>query len=158
MLIYSIALATAGDVTTNASGGTENNTWAMKAGTRNVALQSLYVIGKANALTAISGIALRVVSFLTIGTAGTGITPNPKDPGFQAAKATITSAATTGTGTRLNHLSFGCGAAGPGGWVAPNPDSLLVVQGGTAGIPDLECLNVSNTASLKFEWSGEIVE
>src|ERR1700691_2561200 len=110
MMIYGIALATSGNKATNASANTETDVVFVKAGVRNVALQSFYVLGKGAGLTAISGIAFRIVTFGTASTAGTTITPTPKDPGMEAAKATSASAPTAGA-TRLNHLSFGCGAA-----------------------------------------------
>lgn len=155
-MVYGISLATAGNLATNGSANTESNTCSMKPGVRNVALQSLYVLGKGAGLTAISGIVFRVVSFVTASTAGTGITAAPKDPGMQAAKATVVSSATTAGSARTNHLCFGCGAAGPGGWVAPNPDSLIVQQG--SGIGSTDVLNASGTVSLNYEFSGEIVE
>jgi hypothetical protein len=154
-MIYGVSLATPGSVTTNATPNTENNTFTCKPGVRNVGLQSLYLIGKGAGLTAISGIVARIVTWATASTGGTALTPTPKDIGMQAAKATVTSAATNGT-TRTNHLSIGCGAAGPGGWVAPNPDSIIYQQGGGAGSTDM--LNASGSASLAFEWSGEICE
>lgn len=154
-MIYGISLATAGNLATNGSANTESPTCSIKPGTRNVGLQSLYVLGKGAGLTAISGIIFRVIGWATASTAGTGITPTPKDPGMQAAKATVISAQTVGA-TRINHLTFGCGAAGPGGWVAPNPDSLIYREGGNAGSTDV--MNASGTVSLNYEFSGEIVE
>jgi hypothetical protein len=154
-MVYSLSLATAGNVATNATPNTENETFFVKAGVRNVALQSCYVIGKGAGLTAISGISFRVIKFTTASTAGTAITPTPKDPGMQAAKHTSASAPTAGA-TRVNRLIFGCGAAGPGGWVAPNPDSVELLEGG--GGLSIDLLNQSGTASLNFEWSAETVE
>ena len=116
-MVYTISLATAGNSTATTS---ETDVFFVKAGARNVALQSVYLIGKGAGLTAISGIAMRIIKWGTASTAGTSITPTPKDPGMQAAKATSASAPTSGT-TRTQHVVFGCGAAGPGGWVAPNP-------------------------------------
>lgn len=154
-LVYGIALATAGNTTTNATPATENNTFSIKPGIRNVGLSGFFSVGKGAALTAISGIAHRLVNWGTASTAGTALTPTPKDIGFQAAKATVLSGATSGT-TRTNHLVIGHGAASPGAWQARDPDSLIVAQGGGANSTD--ALNVSGTASLPFEWSGEIVE
>ncbi len=154
-MVYGLSLATMADVATNATPGTENETFFVKAGVRNCALQEMYVLGKGAGLTAISGIAHRIIKWGTASTAGTSITPRPKDPGMQAAKATAASAPTAGT-TRTNMLVFGCGAAGPGGWVAPNPDSVILLEGG--GALSIDALNVSGTASLNFEWSAEIVE
>jgi hypothetical protein len=154
-MVYGISLATAGSLTTNGSANTETETYFVKAGTRNVGLQSMYVVGKGAGLTAISGIAFRIIRWGTASTAGTSLTPTPKDPGMQAAKATAASRPTSGT-TRINHLVFGCGAAGPGGWVAPNPDSIIYMEG--SGAQSISCMDVSGTISLAFEFSGEIVE
>lgn len=156
--VYDISLATAGNTTTNSSAGTENNTFTIKTGAANCALQSMYVLGKGAGLTAISGIVHRIVHWGTASTSGTSITPTPKDSRLQgvlAAKAVVTSAATNGS-TRTNKVIFGCGAAGPGGWVAPNPDSLESMI--ASGSDSLDALNASGTVSLAFEWSGEIVE
>lgn len=155
-MVYGCSLATPGNTATNGSANTESSVWYFKPGTRNVALQSMYVVGKGAGLTAISGIGIRVAKFATAGTSGTAITPAPRDPGMQAAKATAASGHTIGTGTRTNHVFFGCGAAGPGGWVAPNPDSLVLLEGSATNGVDVQ--SVSGTVSLNFEWSSEIVE
>jgi hypothetical protein len=154
-MVYTLALATEANVATNGTPNTENETFFMKAGVRNAALQAMYVIGKGAGLTAISGIVHRIIKWATASTAGVSITPTPKDPGMQAAKQTAASAPTLGT-TRTNHVLFGCGAAGPGGWVAPNPDSVILLEGG--GAFSVDALNASGTASLNFEWSAESVE
>lgn len=155
-MVYGIALATAGNLTTNATPNTETETFFVKAGSaRGVALQSLYIQGKGAGLTAISGIIMRIIKWATASTSGTGITPTPKDPGMQAAKCTAASRPTSGT-TRTNHLAFGCGAAGPGGWVAPNPDSVIALEAGSA--PSISGMDASGTASMNFEFSGEVVE
>jgi len=156
--VYDISLATAGNTTTNGTGGTENNTFSIKAGAANCALQAMYAIGKGAGLTAISGIVHRIVHWATASTSGTGITPTPKDSRLQgnvSAKATVISGATNGS-TRTNKVVFGHGAAGPGGWVAPNPDSAEALI--ASGSDSIDALNASGTASLAFEWSGEIVE
>lgn len=154
-MVYTLSPATAGNVATNATPNTENETFFVKAGVRNCALQAMYVIGKGAGLTAISGISHRIIKWATASTAGTGITATPKDPGMQAAKQTAASAPTAGT-TRTQHVIFGCGAAGPGGWVAPNPDSVINLEGG--GAFSIDGVNASGTASLNFEWSAETVE
>lgn len=154
-MVYSLSLATAGSLTTNATPNTETDAFFVKAGVRNAALQAVYAVGRGAGLTAISGIAMRVIRFATASTAGTGITPVPKDPGMQAAKATAASRPTAGA-TRTNRIVFGCGATGPGGWIAPNPDSVELLEGG--GAPSIDMMDVSGTASLPYEWSAEIVE
>ena len=154
-MIYTCSLATAGNLTTNGSANTETDAWFLKAGVRNAWLQSVYVIGKGAGLTAISGIAFRIIKFTTASTAGTGITPTPKDPGMQAAKATAASRPSAGS-TRVNRIVFGCGAAGPGGWVAPNPDSVELLEGG--GGLSIDMMDVSGTVSLNYEFSFEMGE
>lgn len=154
-MVYGLSLATAGNTTTNGSASTENETFFLKPGVRNAFLQAMYVIGMAAAKTTISGITHRLIRWTTASTAGTGITPQPKDPGMQAAKATAASGPTAGT-TRQNHVIFGCGAAGPGGWVAPNPDSGLLGEGGAA--TSFDGCNISGDTSLAFGWSAEFQE
>jgi hypothetical protein len=156
MFVYGLSLATPGTMSTNATAGTENMTFTTKPGTaRNVALQAMYACGRGAGLTAISGIMHRIVSFVTASTAGTAITPTPRDPGAQAAKQTAASAQTVGV-TRTNHICFGHGAAGPGGWVAPNVDSMPVQPASNIG--SIDAVNVGSIASLAFEWSAETVE
>jgi len=154
-MVYSLALATEANIATSGTPNTETEVFFVKPGVRNAALQAVYVIGKGSGLTAISGIVFRLIRWGTASTAGTGITPTPKDPGMQAAKQSAASAPTAGT-TRLNKILFGCGAAGPGGWVAPNPDSLEVLEGG--GAQSIDLLAASGTASLNFEFSAETQE
>lgn len=154
-MVYSLSLATAGNLTTNGSANTETDAFFLKAGVRNAALQSVYVCGKAAGLTAISGISFRIIKFGTASTAGTGMTPTPKDPGMQAAKATAASRPTAGA-TRVNRIIFGCGAAGPGGWVAPNQDSLEMLEGG--GALSIDMMDISGTISLNYEFSAEFQE
>jgi hypothetical protein len=154
-MVYSISLATAGNLTTNGTPNTETDAFFIKSGTgRTCGLQAVYVVGKGAGLTAISGISFRIIRFATASTAGTGMTGQPKDTGMQAAKFTAASRPTAGA-TRTNRIVFGCGAAGPGGWVAPNPDSVEV-NDTTAGSIDM--MDSSGTASLNYEFSAEVVE
>lgn len=152
MMVYTSSLATAGNLTTNGSANTETDAFFLKAGVRNAALQAVNLIGKAAGLTSISGIVMRMIKWGTASTAGVAMTPTPKDPGMQAAKATAASRPTSGT-TRVNRGIFGCGAAGPGGWVAPNPDSVELLEGG--GALSIDGMDASGTVSLNYEFSIE---
>lgn len=154
-LVYTLSLATPGNLTTNATPNTETDAFFIKAGVRNCGLQAIYVQGKGAQLTSISGISFRTCKLATASTAGTSMTPVPKDAGFQAAKQTAASRPTIGT-TRTNGPIFGCGAAGPGGYVAPNIDSPLTLEGG--GAFSIDMLDVSGTASLAYEFSCESYE
>lgn len=155
MMVYTLSLATAGNLTTNVTPNTETDAFFLKAGVRNVSLQSVYVIGKGAGLTAITGLSFRIIKFTTASTAGTGITPTPKDPGGQASKCTAASRPTAGA-TRVNRLVFGCGAAGPGGYVAPNADSVELLEGG--GALSIDMMDSAGLASMNYEWSAEVVE
>jgi hypothetical protein len=155
MFVYTDTLASAGNVATSSTANTESDTIYFKAGARNLLLQAMYAIGKGAGLTAISGIVHRIVKFATASSSGTAAAIVPKDPGAQAALHTAFTGGTEGT-TRTQQVIFGHGAAGPGGWVAPNPDSMIVLQG--AATNSMDCCNASGTASLNFEFSCETVE
>jgi hypothetical protein len=154
-MVYDLSLATPGDVTTSGTPGTETATWTIKAGVRNVYLKAMQVIGKGSGLATVSGIVHRIVRFATASTAGTAVVPTPADPGMQAAKMVPTSGQTLGS-TRTNKVIFGCGAAGPGGWQAPDRNSFGVLEGGSAA--SIDAVAASNTASLKFEWWAQAEE
>lgn len=149
-MVYKCSLAAAGNLTTNASANTETDAFRILAGVRNAALQSVSLIGKGAGLTAISGIVFRIRRYGTGSTVGTAMSISPADPGMQAAKATAFSRPTVGTAGTNRHV-FGCGAAGPGGWVAENPDSLELLEGG--GTATMDGLDASGTASLAYEFS-----
>jgi len=157
MPIYTTSLATAGPTTGNAANTESPGTVSLKTASqgRNIYFQAAYVIGRASALTTISGMAFRLLSFTTASTVGTAATPTSKDV---TANETATAVAVTGqtvssTG-RKQHVIFGCGAAGPGGYVAPNPGSLVVITP-NATAPSVDLVQVSTTASLTYEWSVE---
>lgn len=156
-MIYGFTPATGGNLTTNATPSTATETAFLKPGaTRTLYLLSLYVMGKAAAKTTISGLAFRVKKWTTASTAGTGMTPQPRDPGFQAATATAASRPTAGSGGGTPILVFGCGAGGPGGWVAPNQDAWVTMAAANAGSIAID--DVCGEASQVFEFSGEMAE
>lgn len=160
VMVYGCTLGA--NITTNATPATTNDFFFIKPGAagRAVTLVKVDLIGKGAALTSISGIAIRVEKwFTTASSGGTGITPSPKDPGMQASKATAGASATTvtsGTGGPTLMGSFGCGAAGPGGWVARNQDDGYLLEAGAN--QSLDLFNVSGTASLNFEAAADIQE
>ena len=120
-------------------------------------IQAIYLTGRGAGLTTISGISIRFLRYATASTGGTAATPRPRDAGQQAAVTTPfsdTSAITPGTTPTLQ-LIVGCGAAGPGGWVAPNPDSVisLATAGGANGNCDIA--SGSGSTSLGFDMGIE---
>lgn len=150
MMVYKSSLATAGNLTTNATPNTETEAFFLKPGVRNAYLQALAILGKAAGLTSLSGIVMRIIRWGTASTGGTGITPTPNDPGYQAAKATAASRPTSGT-TRTNRFITGCGVSSLGGWTAPNPESYEVQEGGAA--TSISGMDASGTASMAYEFS-----
>lgn len=155
-MLYNCSLATAGSLTTNGTTNTESGAFFVKAGaSRSPTIEAIFVIGKATALTSISSIAFRLVKWGTASTGGTGVTGEPVDPGFQAHIATMASRPSVGS-TRKNHLVFGCGAGGNGGWVAPNIDNPMKLV--TAGALSMDMIDVAGTVSLTYETSWVISE
>lgn len=150
MMVYKSSLATAGNLTTNGTPATETEAWFLKPGVRNAYLQAIAMIGKAAGLTSLSGIVMRVIRWATASTGGTGITPTPNDPGYQAAKATAASRPTSGT-TRTNRFITGCGVSSLGGWTSPNPESYEVQEGGAA--TSISGMDASGSASMLYEFS-----
>jgi hypothetical protein len=150
MMVYRSSLATAGNLTTNATPNTETEAFFLKPGTRNSVFAAIAMIGKGAGLTQLSGIVMRIIKWGTASTAGTAITPSPVDPGMQAAKATAASRPTSGT-TRTQGLITGCSGTNLGGWTMPNVDAGIVLEGSAAG--SISGLDASGTASLNYEFS-----
>src|SRR5690349_12670842 len=130
--VYAVEGAPATPYATHATPNTEDPTLVIRQATRGVDLQAIYVLGRGAALTAITGIGYRVRRWTTAGSGGTSITPAPRRIGTTAATtaADKVTAITAGTVSGAYQLSFGCGAAGPGGWVARDADSALHLEGG----------------------------
>jgi hypothetical protein len=118
------------------------------------------VQGKATAATTITGLSFRIILLTTASATagGTAITPRPANIGTPASLSVVFSTVTTiGATGRTNHVSFGCGAAGPGGWVAANPDAMATLHAtSTAGSIDL--ISSTGGSSLPFEFSAQIQE
>lgn len=142
--------------TSNATPNTANDCFFITPGSlRMVWLKSLKCSGKAAALTAITGIIIRIVKWTTTASSGgTALTPSPTDDGYQAAKHSAGYSATTvtsGTGGPTALGSVGFSASGPGNWINPSTafeESPSIQAGATKSI-DLE--NISGTASMNFE-------
>jgi hypothetical protein len=146
---------------THATPNTEIDAAFIKPGaTRVVMLIALRVQGKGAGLTALSGIAFRLKVFpTTASSGGTGLTPNPVDIRAPAATHTAGAASagvTSGTGTAVFVGGLGCGASGPGGWVAPNPDGAPALDGNQN--KSIDVFAASGTASLNYEMAGETQE
>lgn len=156
--VYSLVPTVATFLTTSGTANTELPNMAIRQATRNCDVQAFYVCGRGAGLTAISGIAFRVRRWTTAGSGGTAITPQPRRIGTTASTTATSSetAITAGTVSGAYQLAFGCGAAGPGGWVAPNPDSMINLEAGSSD--EFNVNSISSTISLNLELSGEIQE
>lgn len=155
---YSVVPAVATPLTTHASANTENPNLVIRQATRGVDLNSIWVCGRGGGLTALSGIAFKVRRWTTVGSGGTAITPAPRRIGTAASTTAADSSAaiTPGTVSGAYQLAFGCGAAGPGGWTARDPDSAIHIEGGSSD--ELDINSISATTALGLEISAEISE
>jgi hypothetical protein len=163
MPIYTSSLGTAGVTTGNAANTESPGTWSLKTASqgRNLYLIRMDVIGRASALTTISGMAFRILTFTTASTAGTAFTPTSTDvTANETATGVGASGQTVSVTGRKQHAIFGCGAAGPGGYVAANqtlPGSMVCITP-NATAPSIDAVQVSTTASLTYEWSFQHAE
>jgi len=147
--------------TTSATPLTADDCFFLKSGaTRNVGLQSLWPGGRGSGLNVASGVTYRVEKWTsTASSGGTGLTPAPSDPGFQAAKHTAGYAAatvTSGTGGPTLLLSITSGATGPTAYVAPIPSAVHILEG--AATQSIDVFIVSGTASINIEMSAQAIE
>lgn len=155
---YAVEGAPATPYQTHATPNTEDPTLVLRQVTRGFDLNAVYVHGRGSALTAITGIGYRVRRWTTAGSGGTSITPSPRRVGTTATTVAVdkVTAITPGTVSGAYQLTLGCGAAGPGGWVAPNEDSRVHVEGGSSD--ELDINSVCGGASFSHHVHAEILE
>ncbi len=156
--VYAVEGAPSTPYASHATPNTEDPTLVLRQATRGFDLQALFCVGRGAALTAITGIGYRVRRWTIAGSGGTAITPAPRRIGTTASTtaADKQTAITPGTVSGAYQLAFGCGAAGPGGWVARDQDSMVHVEGG--GSDELNVNSVAGVASMLHHVSAEIVE
>lgn len=143
---------------THATPSTEDPTIVLRQATRGFDVTGIYVAGRASAATSITGIGYRVRRWTTAGSGGTSVTPAPRRIGTTAATTAVDkqSAITAGTVSGAYQVSFGCGKAGPGGWVARDSDSAIHVEAGSSD--ELDINSIAGEASLSHQVSVEIAE
>lgn len=148
--------------TTSGVANTEIDALFIKPGaTRNVNLSEITFGGKGANLTSLSGIVQRVKKWTaTSSSGGTGITPSPRDPGYQAAKATAGQASAgvvSGTGGPVLQFAVTCSGSGPGSWnYLNNPDAAVTLE--AAANQSVDLFNASGAVSMVFETSCTIFE
>jgi hypothetical protein len=147
-------------LTTNATPNTETDAFTIGAGAgvgvRNVGLLSVQLMGRGSTLSAISGIVMRFLKFGTGSTGGTTQTPAKTDPGMQDPRTASIATRPTAGSTRTNHHISGCGAAGPGGFVAECQEAMMYVQGSAA--TSIDAMDASGTASLNYDLTVKFTE
>lgn len=155
---YGVEGAPATPYATHATPNTEDPTLVLRQAVRGFELRSMLAHGRGAALTAITGIGYRVRRWTTVGTGGTAVTPNPRRIGTTASTtaADKVTAIVAGTISGAYQAAFGCGAAGPGGWVALDSDAAICVEGGSAD--ELDINSVCGVASMLHHVSAEINE
>lgn len=160
MFVYGVAPGV--NFTTSATPNTETDALFIRPGAaRTLRVISCNLQGKGANLTSLSGIIQRIKRWTaTAAAGGTAITPSPRDPGAQAAKATAGQASagvTPGTGGPLLQLVVGCSGSGPGAWsYLNNPDVDMVVEAGANS--SIDFFNSSGAASMVHELSCDIAE
>jgi hypothetical protein len=156
--VYGIDGAPATPYATHATPNSEDPTLVLRQATRGFDVQAILVHGRGASLTALTGIGYRVRRWTTAGSGGTTVTPNPRRIGTSSSTtaADKVTAITAGTVSGAYQLGIGCGAAGPGGWVAPNSDSMIHVEGGSSD--ELDINSVCGVASMLHHVSCEIME
>ncbi len=156
----SASAGVAENLTTNGTGNNEVDFYFLKPGaSRAISVVAMRVQGKGNALTALTGISIRLkqwTSTASVTTTGClAATPTPKSKLVPACVATAgmstntSSSVSSGTGGPVMVGYAGMGASGPGGWVAVNPDDVPQLDGGATMSMDL--FSSSPTASMSFE-------
>lgn len=155
--VYTVAGLAANASYAIASANTEDPTLCLRQATRGFDLTGVYGNGRANAATTISGISYLFRRWTTVGTGGGAVTPAPRRIGTTAATGAVdkSSAVTQGTTSGAIQGSFGCGKAGPGGWVARDADSCIHVEAGSA---DEIAINALSAETLNHYVWAEIAE
>jgi hypothetical protein len=156
--VYGVEQAPATPYATHAVPNTEDPTLVLRQTTRNCDIQAIFCLGRAAAATTISGIGYKVRRWTTVGTGGTTVTPAPRRIGTTASTVCVdkASAITAGTVSGAYQVGFGCGKAGPGGWVARDADSAICLEAGSADEIDIN--SVAGEASLLHSVGCEIAE
>lgn len=160
MGVFVYAVTNAALIATNGVANTLNDFAFLKPGAARAArMVKIDLIGRGGGLTAISGIGIRVNKWTTTASSTNAVTPTPKDEVTAASSATAGMSATTvtsGTGGPTALGTCGCGAAGPGGWVARDQDDGYELSAGDNRSIDLN--DISATISLNFECAFDFAE
>lgn len=156
--VYVDGIAVPGNFTTSGSANTEVDAMDFIAASTGTTVNLLAIScgGKSSGLTTLTAIELRVRKYGTASTAGTASSIVPVDPNVPAATHTSFTGPTAGS-TATNMMSLVFGAAGPGGWVAPNPDAMPKLKAAST-TASMDILSTTGGTSLPFALTAQIVE
>lgn len=150
---YDVNVAT----TTNGTAATEND--EIRALTvANQSIARLMALYGASRFGTAGGALLRVKTFGTASTVGSGKTPGKRNPNAPAASTTFFTGPTAGA-TPVVRMSVGVAqAGGMGGWMALEPDHALALlpNGGANGNADV--FSIANATSVTLDFTLEIAE
>lgn len=152
---------TAKYLTTSGSANTELPNMALRQQVRNFSLNQMRAQGRGAGLTTLTGISILVRRWTTAGSGGTVATPSPRRRDMPAAATgaatSVDGAITAGTVSGAIQAMFGFGAAGPGGFVARDDSSKILVEAGSAD--ELDAMSIQGGGSaLNFTLDAEIEE
>jgi hypothetical protein len=162
MFIYSSSAkqSTLENFGTSTSSNTEVDQYFLKPGaSRAAGIVACRVQGKGNALTALSGISIRMKQWTASASTSVGATsttPVPKNNLVPACVATAGMVSTSTSGVTPGTTGLYCGlasmgASGPGGWVSINPDDVALLDGGASKSLDLISSSPLGSAAWEFE-------
>lgn len=150
MFIYNSAPGA--NITTNGSANTDtDHLRVLTQSARSVLVKALRLMGKGAGLTSLSGIQLYLRRYTTASTAGSGLTPRPSAPSAPAADLTAFTGPTVGATVTLVK-AVGCGAAGPGAWVAEDDKSAIQLETGGGAKGNLDLVSQSGSTGLNLEY------
>ncbi len=160
-MAYYYSVSPTADVATSATANTEVDHLRMASvAAAMVGVTAMYVGGKGAALTSVTGIELRLKRMNPASTVGTAITPSPRDVrALVAASSTWFTAPTIGTAAALQ-LAIVCSSAGPGYWLAGDPDNAIIANaGGGAANGNFDLLSLTQgTVALNLHYTIEFYE
>ncbi|HZC32643.1 MAG TPA: hypothetical protein VE640_05075 [Candidatus Bathyarchaeia archaeon] len=145
-------------ITSNASAGTEDKVLQVRtaANQPTMSIFGLYVSGRHNSP---GGLIIRSKRAGTIGSGGSAITPQKRDPDAPAASATVVDATFTAGTTLVAGQIVGCAAQGGfGGWFAATPEQAIRLKPNGGANGNWELYNIAAIASVPFEQITEFAE
>jgi hypothetical protein len=148
-------------LSTSGTANTELANLQLKQAVRNFFVNAYRAQGRGVAMTTLTGITFVARRWTTVGSLGTAAVPAPRRRDAPAAATgaatSVDTAITAGTVSGAIQASFGCGAAGPGGWTARDDSSKIMVEAGSADEITVHSIQGGGTA-LNFSLDAEIEE